>query len=383
MESRPPVTEAAYQAWYASGTQPTDNAGLQFEKFALDWHGDEDAKRNSLANTLEAAAKTDAKLVAEQLARWQAVAAQCHAQPFEMKTDWRLISGLGRKGSLEVGFTFHRYGFAYLPGSSVKGLARAWGLLEVAQALDFKDAKQLTQLDAILSEGDAPKFADAWQQAYAAAGPPASELAERFRAIFGSTANAGGAIFLEALPSKPPKLELDIMNPHYPKYYNGNELPTDSQNPNPVCFLAVAPGQAFQFAVGWRGAMQADLHEQATQWLKNGLQQLGVGAKTNAGYGYFVDQRNENMSEPPTKSTGQLTSVTKPNQSFKDQIGAVVNDGKGGKKIKLDRYEKPRTFREKWSDFEIKDSPSGGSTVVVDFEEYDGNKIKFTKIRKG
>ncbi|MBK9095192.1 MAG: hypothetical protein IPM84_21030 [Anaerolineae bacterium] len=56
-----------------------------------------------------------------------------------LRTDWRLVTGLGRKGPLEVGFTFHRYGFPILPGSSLKGLARAWGLLRVAEALDVAD----------------------------------------------------------------------------------------------------------------------------------------------------------------------------------------------------------------------------------------------------
>lgn len=49
-----------------------------------------------------------------------------HGQFRPMKTDWRLVSGLGNGHPFETGFIWHRtLGVPYLPGSAVKGLIRA------------------------------------------------------------------------------------------------------------------------------------------------------------------------------------------------------------------------------------------------------------------
>jgi CRISPR-associated protein Cmr6 len=79
------------------------------------------------------------------------------------------------------------------------------------------------------------------------------------------------------------------MNPHYGPYYQGKEAPADWHNPVPVGFLAVPAGKEFHFAVGWRAAAPRaeQLRPKAEEWLKKGLQELGAGAKTAAGYGYF------------------------------------------------------------------------------------------------
>jgi CRISPR-associated protein Cmr6 len=120
-----------------------------------------------------------------------------------------------------------------------------------------------------------------------------NELVENFRKVFGTTGQAGRAIYFDAIPEKPPRLKLDIMNPHYPDYYGdkkNTEYPTNWQSPNPVFFLTVDEGQEFCFAVGWRGKYDDEaetLRGKAEEWLKEGLLKLGAGAKTSAGYGYF------------------------------------------------------------------------------------------------
>ena len=50
---------------------------------------------------------------------------------------------------------------------------------------------------------------------------------------------AGKVIFFDAFPQKDVSIKPDIMNPHYPKYYSGDESPTDWQNPTPIKFLTV------------------------------------------------------------------------------------------------------------------------------------------------
>ena len=286
-----PILKASAEAYERHTSRAPQNPGLIFERFAPCW-GEEDnqAKKLGLLAVKRAAAQADKNLLAAWQARWRQTAAAVQAEPFTLRTDWRLVTGLGRKGPLEVGFTFHRYGFPILPGSSLKGLARAWGLLRVAEALNVAD---LGRLDAALSQDDNEKFEKEWPTLAQAAKDAnvARRTADGWRELFGTTANAGRAIFLDAIPAAVPTLELDIMNPHFPKYYQGSEAPTDSQNPIPVYFLTVAGDTAFQFAVGWRGPLgehAKNYRNTAQTWLTRGLLNLGAGAKTSAGYGYFV-----------------------------------------------------------------------------------------------
>ena len=307
-----PILRASAEAYERHTSRAPQNPGLIFERFAPCW-GEEDnqAKKLGLLAVKQAAAQADKNLLAAWQARWRQTAAAAQAEPFMLRTDWRLVTGLGRKGPLEVGFTFHRYGFPILPGSSLKGLARAWGLLRVAEALNVAD---LGRLDAALSQDDSEKFEKEWPTLAQAAKDAnvARRTADGWRELFGTTANAGRAIFLDAIPAAVPTLELDIMNPHFPKYYQGSEAPTDSQNPIPVYFLTVAGDTAFQFAVGWRGPLgehAKNYRNTAQTWLTRGLLNLGAGAKTSAGYGYFVAAA---ATSAPVSAPTQTAAVVSP-----------------------------------------------------------------------
>lgn len=309
----------------------SQNAGLIFERFVPDTKDDSKLKTDGLQAVLTAFEKADEDLLKEWNLRWKQTVNATEAESFPMRTDWRLIAGLGKKGSLEVGFTFHRYGFPYLPGSSLKGLARAYGLLEIAIALESaikaKNEKDpLSKLDEILSQEEPNKFEEGIQLYNP--NSEVLEMANAFRQIFGTTETAGKAIFFDAIPSAkfPPKLELDIMNPHYPDYYKEmgtkepKTYPTNWQSPIPVQFLTVAPSSVFLFAIGWRGSPEDSqdhsekkqqpqtwswfkgeqidqkakeasprLIKLARRWMQGGLLELGAGGKTSAGYGYFED----------------------------------------------------------------------------------------------
>jgi len=179
----------------------------------------------------------------------------------EAFTDSRLIIGLGGTSVIETGMTLHPlYGFPYLPGSGLKGLARAYA--EIGS-----DASKEDLLELFGSE-DKTQYAENNRQ--------------------------GKVFFLDGLPTAFPRLELDIMNPHYGEYYRGEKPPADYLNPVPVTFLAVAPGQKFAFAVYSREKTFVD---KAVKWLKNGLIDLGAGGKTNVGYGYFQ------IDDPPAQMT--------------------------------------------------------------------------------
>lgn len=104
------------------------------------------------------------------------------------------------------------------------------------------------------------------------------------------------------------KLELDVVTCHHGKYYAEPDrakkprkweewhrqwgTAPDTEEPVPVVFPTVAAGHVFAFAlVSLRGknAKLLEPPEQARAWLKIGLETFGVGAKTNAGYGWFAE----------------------------------------------------------------------------------------------
>ena len=291
-----PLPKQVSAAWERVQGAPTPlNVGLVFDRFVANW-GDpldenvqrgrrDDPRRTAWSALARVVNRVDPKLIAACLERWRAVVARAQGRVFTLRTDWRLVTGLGSGGPLEVGFTFSRQGFPILPGSGLKGLARASGLRAVARAARLKDLRKLDQV--LSAPGD---LTQNWAQEFGEL--PVPEVAQRFRDIFGTTEAAGGAIFLDGMPTGPARLELDIMNPHFPDYYGGGDRPpSDDQNPRPVNFLAVAPGSEFAFAVGWRGRMDEEAGKrraQAENWLRRGLIELGAGAKTSAGYGYFV-----------------------------------------------------------------------------------------------
>ena len=97
--------------------------------------------------------------------------------------------------------------------------------------------------------------------------------------------------FLDAFPGEPPRFKVDIMNPHYPEYYSGDKFPTDWQNPNPITFLTVEKAH-YNFSILLKKSKYRDgdcdrLLKYAKESLESALKELGVGAKTAVGYGYF------------------------------------------------------------------------------------------------
>lgn len=286
-----PIPSPSQAAFRARDRNKPQNPGLIFDRFSPDWRDDSTLKRDGLETVLEAAGRADRDLFDAWVERWRQDAKTIQATTLEMVSDWRFVAGLGRKGSLETGFTFNRYGFPYLPGSSVKGLARMAALVNVAETIQ---SERLNDLDAALSEDTGEGLQKSWKKVFKESPQPIPPLAETFRKVFGTTSEAGAAIFLDAIPEKLPKdrliLELDIMNPHYPDYYQGKAPPTNWQSPQPITFLTVAARTPFLFAVGWRRevSLDTDAFDKVVGWLQTGLENLGAGAKTSAGYGYFV-----------------------------------------------------------------------------------------------
>ena len=84
------------------------------------------------------------------------------------------------------------------------------------------------------------------------------------------------------------KLELDIVTCHHGDYYAGDiPVATDTEEPVPVVFPAVAAGHIFACVLRPLRACDEKLLTRARACLATGLATFGLGAKTAAGYGWF------------------------------------------------------------------------------------------------
>lgn len=236
--------------------------------------------------------------------RWDAMTA--NAQRFSLRSSGRLVIGLGGESVLETGLTLqYLTGLPIIPGSALKGLCRAYALMVIGAELgilalsasDLKDREAptpLQYLDDLLASKDEEEQQKLLRESKLSPDVLLHEDAAIFREIFGSTADAGACVFYDAaLVEWPPSdtlFEVDVMTPHFRQYYesNGQAAPSDDDNPNPINFLTVAAGTQFEFAVGLRhGQTDWSLVTQAAEWLQRALIEMGIGAKTAAGYGVF------------------------------------------------------------------------------------------------
>ncbi len=216
-----------------------------------------------------------------------------------------------------AGLYLDRYGLPYIPGSAVKGCARR---MAIQQLLEIEAADEATQLLASIA------FVFGWGEqdwdavnrnkngdlvsdfAYAIGeenwGSVSADVqtivCEKLGALSFPPNFAGSVSFMPSgtidvdgahLELKPPSvgtLELDVLTSHHQKYYGGSKsVATDDEDPVPVYFPAVAAGHVFQFNLLPLRRCESILLRKAEGWLRESLAVLGIGAKTNAGYGWF------------------------------------------------------------------------------------------------
>jgi len=217
-------------------------------------------------------------------------------EKFRLKTAYRLVIGAGYPSFIENGFLFHHvYGIPYIPGETLKGLARNVFILSVAEAV--KKETKLSEIEEELSEEEGsisyqiPEKINIILDDYTIEDP-----VETFRKIFGFKKRRGQVIFFDAYPVdfKPSEhFEADIMNSHYGDYYHSGKAPADWLSPNPIHFLALKEGIDFEFSLGlaplepMEDNQEKLLLETARKLLEVGLKNFGVGNKKRKGYGWF------------------------------------------------------------------------------------------------
>jgi len=257
------------------------NAGLWYDKYCNTWPvspdsqcpedwtltagGEHDAVCPKLEwiNSLIDRAVGDAKLLEEFCARQAELLAGFGQSPLFFKTDWRFVTGLGREHPLENGFAWHQVlGTPYLPGSSIKGMLRAYA----EYWLEIGDDKE-----------------DLIKRVF---GSPVGETEAK---------SAGSVIILDAIPLAPVKLEADVMTPHYGPYYqdgSGATPPGDWHSPVPLPFMVVSSDTSFQFGLAPKHSDAGSDLDVVRKWLADALDWIGAGAKTAVGYGRMSKDEN-------------------------------------------------------------------------------------------
>ena len=116
------------------------HAGLWFDKFCDRWRvqdtswsmksrkgDDEDNPKLEWINTLTGSPVGTVRQIDEYALRLTRLVERRGGRFFVFITESRFVTGLGRSHPVENGFTWHpTLGTPYLPGSSIKGLVRAW-----------------------------------------------------------------------------------------------------------------------------------------------------------------------------------------------------------------------------------------------------------------
>ncbi|MCG9968431.1 type III-B CRISPR module RAMP protein Cmr6 [Pelotomaculum terephthalicicum JT] len=242
------------------------NVGLWYNKMCNRWQIDKeqwtlDKTKEKWISSVTGKKCGEESILHEAISRYSTLVRSCGGEVRVYRTASRFVTGLGNEHPVENGFTWHHtLGTPYLPGSSVKGVLRAW----VQHWLDMP----LSEVNRLF-------------------GPEKDK----------SETAAGGLIVFDALPVRLVQLEIEIMTPHYAEYYQDTgtgKPPADWYSPVPIPYLTVVKDQLFVFGLAPRKESAIDL-QQVFSWMDQALATIGAGAKTASGYGCFQPEKNYNI----------------------------------------------------------------------------------------
>lgn len=243
-----------YQSADSVHRTASGHAGLWYDKFCNQWRADQGGWSMSARDGAEPKAMwirqvagpvgADGDRLPEYARRMVRLVTARAGWAEVFTSQERFVTGLGRSHPVENGFAWHpTLGTPYLPGSSVKGLTRAWAVEEGCK----DDADRL----------------------------------------LGSRTSVGEVGFLDAVPPAPVRLEADVMTPHYAGW-DSDHPPGDWCSPNPIPFLVAAAGTSLLIGLLPRDSQLPDEDwELVRGWLRAALGTAGAGAKTAVGYGRF------------------------------------------------------------------------------------------------
>ncbi len=251
--------------------EPAGNLGLWYEKFYDQWEG---TAATALQNpapqkvgwikqavTHNAQLSHEHRALGEELVnRLLELVRSSGGDFWVFETTTPFVTGLGQGHPIENGFAWHALlGAPYIPGTTLKGQLKAW-----------------------------PQWSE----------EPATAFTEALERL----------TILDSLPLLPVQLQGEVMTPHYTSYYQDGFPPGDYDNPVPIPFLTVGPGQAFLMAAL---GTQDDLQSIQDYW-ETSLEYMGVGAKTSSGFGRFRRNKSkENALRAPLEQAARNVAQQK------------------------------------------------------------------------
>ena len=189
---------------------------------------------------------------------------------FKAKSTSPFITGLGSGHPTETGMILDRnIGVPYISASSIKGVLRLACALNLAEKnIEYRQKGAVPDNDETLV-----KYFGSMEQ---------DEKNQK----------RGQLMFLDSYPEKTPTLKVDILNPHFSKYYSGeNKQPVETETPVPVKFLAVKEGATFVFRCAFIPLQDETCNkEEIEAMFKTAFEKIGFGGKTSIGYGRFEKQ---------------------------------------------------------------------------------------------
>ena len=251
------------------------------------------------------------------------------AVAFEATLGSRMMVNLAGGVVENAGIALDRcFGLPVIPGSAVKGIARAQALWEIRESSE--DKKRETLLLAMVIFGYCKKDLDEKGDfGWAGGKNHAQDLAKELKA--GDF--KGCACFLPAYPTTPPTLLVDMVNPHYSNYYSGNEpFAQDNDSPKPNYFPAVKAGSSFGFAAivcrlpNLPTLNKGQILDQTKKWLERAVTRKGVGAKTAAGYGWFELGPRVNINvQPGSQNVAHQVNPAEPRSPLDQLVSKFKN----------------------------------------------------------
>ncbi len=176
-------------------------------------------------------------------------------ETFKLKSTAGLCIGMGRTSAIENGITLERnLGIPIIPSSSIKGVLRNYVSL-------YGNDKEKSEIDKYFGSDDSEN-------------PKSGEV------------DFLSAYMISDLTKNQDIYKVDIINNHFPDYYNKDDVPpNDWFNPIPVYFLRLSEGVIFQFTIIGK---DKNTISEVLKILEVAFKEVGVGGKTAVGYGRMI-----------------------------------------------------------------------------------------------
>ena len=311
---------------------PGHHFGLYFPIWQDDWGRTESGKKDALKTVAKSLPESSIKLAKNLHQRQLTIAVKTpHLACFPATSISPFMTGIGNEHPLENGFAFlNPYGLPYLPGSSVKGVlctaaeelalglygeTAGWDMLAVWWLFGFEAGSSMFKnkrykIDVLDEEAEHCQQAfQKWLEEsrydkdslalFVKAGMDKKEYLEQpekflrdltdKEALRETISNQGALSFWDVYPQSK-NLAMDILTPHHGGYFNGENAPHDSEQPNPNVFLTIPPDSRFDFYCACKTArlppkLQQDWQNLIEAAFEHTFDWLGFGAKTAVGYG--------------------------------------------------------------------------------------------------